>query len=171
MNPPLTLITSQTPDGDFRLILDEKDVALAAGFSDKTDLIKRLPAEYKNRKIKERSKHPYQKLIQAYYTGDKKALSKLPYRLHGTVFQKQLWQALAKVPYGKTLSYKELAEKAGVPKAVRATGGACGANRLILLIPCHRILKSDGRLGSYLYGSKIKKSLLDTEARHKTKKS
>lgn len=164
MSKNLFCVTTLTPDKDFHLILDENDIALASGFGSVTDLTKRLPSEYQNKPLVVKSRHPYKKLVKAYYAGDKKALSKMPYRTYGTIFQKQLWQTLAKVPYGKTLSYQELAIKAGMPKAIRAVGTACGANRLILLIPCHRILKSNGQIGNYLYGNDLKVSLLQHEA-------
>ena len=74
-----------------------------------------------------------------------------------------IWDVISAVPYGKTISYKTLAKASGNPAAIRAAGTVCGLNRLILLIPCHRVLKSDGSIGSYLYGPKIKESLLRHE--------
>ena len=70
---------------------------------------------------------------------------------------------LSDIPYGKTISYKELADLAGSPGGVRATGTACGKNKLVLLIPCYRVLRSDGAVGDYLYGAEIKESLLRHE--------
>lgn len=76
----------------------------------------------------------------------------LPLDLSGTPFQQAVWQALAQVPAGETVSYQELARRAGFPAAVRAAGTACGANRIAVLIPCHRARRGDGTPGGYAYG-------------------
>lgn len=87
----------------------------------------------------------------------------LPLDLRGTVFQIQVWEQLKTVEAGITLSYSELARQIGKPKAVRATASACGANKIALLIPCHRILRSDGGLGGYRWGTDRKRQLLERE--------
>ncbi|MEN8139867.1 MAG: methylated-DNA--[protein]-cysteine S-methyltransferase [Thermodesulfobacteriota bacterium] len=87
----------------------------------------------------------------------------LPILLVGSAFQQQVWQALTQVPYGKTASYLDIAKAIDNEKAVRAVAGACGANSLALLIPCHRIIGSDGRLGGYGGGVELKKRLLALE--------
>jgi methylated-DNA-[protein]-cysteine S-methyltransferase len=86
-------------------------------------------------------------------------------RLEGTPFQKKVWQALLVIPKGKTMSYKELAEKIGKPKAIRAVANAVGANPLPVGIPCHRVIRSDGSLGGYSGkgGMKTKRALLSKE--------
>jgi methylated-DNA-[protein]-cysteine S-methyltransferase len=101
--------------------------------------------------------------VRAYYKGDAAALDAIPRSQDGSDFQKRVWQAIGAIPYGSTLSYKQLAASSGNPAAIRAAGTICGLNRLILLVPCHRILKSDGSIGSYLYGPAIKTSLLRHE--------
>lgn len=83
--------------------------------------------------------------------------------LEGTDFQKSVWQALSKIPYGKTSSYKDIAKFIGNPKAVRAVGTAVGKNPFLIIIPCHRVIKKDGSLGGFAYGKKIKKKLLNIE--------
>ena len=83
--------------------------------------------------------------------------------LEGTDFQKSVWQALLKIPYGKTSSYKKIAHEIGNPKAVRAVGTAVGKNPFLIIIPCHRVIKSEGSLGGFAYGSQIKKKLLKIE--------
>lgn len=87
----------------------------------------------------------------------------IPLDVSGTEFQLAVWQALRAIPAGETRSYGELAEAAGYPKAVRAAGSANGANRVAVLIPCHRVIRSDGALGGYAYGSAIKGELLRRE--------
>lgn len=89
----------------------------------------------------------------------------LPLDIRGTAFQQRVWQALRKIPSGKTASYAEIAERIGSPKAVRAVGTACGANPVAILIPCHRVVKTDGALSGYHWGVAIKKELLAREAR------
>jgi methylated-DNA-[protein]-cysteine S-methyltransferase len=159
----LAAITKATPDGAFHIILDEDDVARASGFGLIGDLIRRLPVSLRATSVTQVKRHPYQKLVEAYYDGDKTALSKIPRTQDGSEFQRQVWKAISYIPYGETISYKALAEASGNVGAIRAAGTTCGINRLILLIPCHRVVKSNGDIGSYLYGSVIKESLLRHE--------
>lgn len=87
----------------------------------------------------------------------------LPLDLQGTAFQLQVWQALLQIPRGQTRSYSQLAETVGRPRAIRAVGTACGANPIPFLVPCHRVLRSDGSLGGYAFGLKMKQQLLERE--------
>lgn len=81
----------------------------------------------------------------------------------GTAFQKSVWKALLKIPYGKTSSYKKIANEIGNPKAVRAVGTAVGKNPFLIIVPCHRVIKKDGSLGGFAYGSDVKRTLLKIE--------
>lgn len=81
----------------------------------------------------------------------------------GTQFQKRVWKALVKVPWGKTLSYSELAKKAGNPKAIRAVASACARNPIAFVVPCHRVLHKGGGLGGYYWGLQMKQQLLERE--------
>ena len=83
--------------------------------------------------------------------------------MKGTAFQERVWQELRKIPAGETRSYAQIAAAAGKPKAVRAAGSANGANNVAALIPCHRVVRSDGSVGGYAYGSEIKSELLRRE--------
>ncbi|MEE1877172.1 bifunctional DNA-binding transcriptional regulator/O6-methylguanine-DNA methyltransferase Ada [Altererythrobacter litoralis] len=87
----------------------------------------------------------------------------IPLDVKGTAFQQRVWQELLRIPAGETRSYGELAAALGNPKASRAVGGANGANNIAVLIPCHRVIQSDGTLGGYAYGLKIKEELLSRE--------
>ncbi|MBJ3814360.1 bifunctional DNA-binding transcriptional regulator/O6-methylguanine-DNA methyltransferase Ada [Shimwellia pseudoproteus] len=89
----------------------------------------------------------------------------LPLDIQGTAFQCQVWQALQAIPPGKTASYQQIAAKIGHPRAVRAVAGACAANRLALVIPCHRVVRTTGALSGYRWGQALKRQLLDREAR------
>lgn len=87
----------------------------------------------------------------------------IPLDVQGTAFQQAVWQELRRIPAGETRSYAEIAAAAGKPGAVRAAGSANGANNVAVLIPCHRVIRSDGSLGGYAYGLEIKQRLLDKE--------
>ena len=86
-----------------------------------------------------------------------------PLDLGGTDFQKRVWQALRKIPVGRTKSYGEIAQAIGRPKAVRAVGGACGANPVPVLVPCHRVLAANGKIGGFSGGLERKRQLLSRE--------
>jgi len=88
----------------------------------------------------------------------------LPLDIRGTAFQQRVWQALREIPAGQTASYAEIARRIGAPKAVRAVAGACAANPLAVAIPCHRVVRNDGRLSGYRWGVERKRALLDREA-------
>ena len=87
----------------------------------------------------------------------------LPLDIRGTAFQARVWRALQKIPLGKTASYTEIAARLGQPKAVRAVAQACAANKLALVVPCHRVIRSDGELGGYRWGLERKRALLARE--------
>src|SRR3546814_14996858 len=83
----------------------------------------------------------------------------------GTAFQQAVWAALRAIPPGETRTYGQIAAAIGRPGAVRAAGTACGGNNLAVLIPCHRVLRSDGSLGGYAYGKQRKRAMLEREKR------
>ncbi|SEH17329.1 DNA-O6-methylguanine--protein-cysteine S-methyltransferase /Transcriptional regulator Ada [Sphingopyxis sp. YR583] len=89
----------------------------------------------------------------------------IPIDVKGTAFQEAVWRELRKIPAGETRSYADIAAAVGKPKAVRAAGSANGANNVAVLIPCHRVVRSDGTLGGYAYGLPIKEELLKREGR------
>jgi AraC family transcriptional regulator, regulatory protein of adaptative response / methylated-DNA-[protein]-cysteine methyltransferase len=88
----------------------------------------------------------------------------LPLDIQGTAFQHRVWQALQEIPCGETVSYGAIAQKLGQPKAVRAVAQACASNRLAVVIPCHRVVGSDGALKGYRWGRDRKRALLDRES-------
>lgn len=106
-------------------------------------------------------------MVQAIVAGDSrlKAGGPLPFALdmRGTDFQRTVWQALLHIPEGQTRSYAELARSLGVNGGDRAVGGANGANPLAIIVPCHRVIRSDGSLGGYAYGLPMKEALLRRE--------
>ena len=87
----------------------------------------------------------------------------LPLDPQGTAFQQRVWQALREIPEGSTASYTEVAQRIGVPKEAYAVGEACAANMIAVAIPCHRVVRKDGGLAGYRWGSKRKRALLERE--------
>lgn len=105
---------------------------------------------------------------QAVFVADKTVRSGLDERgetldLYGTAFQLRVWEALLKIPVGKTLRYGDIAVRIGVPEASRAVGGAVGANPVSVLIPCHRVLPATGGVGNYGWGPALKREMLERE--------
>ncbi len=90
----------------------------------------------------------------------------LPLDVSGTAFQQAIWKELQRIPPGETRTYAEIAAAVGKPKAVRAAGSANGANNVAVLIPCHRVIRTDGGLGGYAYGVARKEKLLETERKN-----
>lgn len=97
-----------------------------------------------------------------YFAGERQSFD-VPIWLLGTPFQRQVWQALCQIPYGQTISYKQLAQDIGKPLAYRACANANGQNPISLIVPCHRVIAADGGLGGYTGGLEIKKTLLAIE--------
>ena len=89
---------------------------------------------------------------------------KMPLDMRGTAFQQRVWKALQKIPAGKTCSYSDIAQRIGAPTASRAVAQACAANALAVVIPCHRVVRSDGGLSGYRWGVERKRVLLEREA-------
>ena len=105
------------------------------------------------------------KQLYEYFVGDRKEFV-LEFRLEGTSFQKKVWNQLMKIPYGKTISYKDIAVAIKNEKACRAVGSANGRNNIAVIIPCHRVIASDGTLGGYGGGLWKKEWLLDHERKN-----
>ena len=103
--------------------------------------------------------------LAEYFRGERQVFD-LPLAPHGTSFQLAVWDALAQVPYGQTVSYGELADQAGRPGCARAVGSAMAANPLAVVLPCHRVVGSDGRLTGFGGGLHRKRFLLELESPH-----
>lgn len=95
------------------------------------------------------------------------AKAALPLDIHGTAFQKRVWEFLRTIPQGEVVSYAEVAQGIGSPKAIRAAASACANNRISVLIPCHRVIRGTGELGGYRWGLTRKRALLDMERKNK----
>lgn len=115
------------------------------------------------------SETPFQRPIQQlkeYFSGKRKTFT-INLVSKGTPFQQQVWQALLSIPYGHTLSYGQIAQAIGKPKAVRAVGAANGQNPVSIIVPCHRVIGSNGKLVGYGGGLSIKEALLTHENHHR----
>ncbi len=102
--------------------------------------------------------------LQEYFDGQRKTFD-LPLAQEGTPFQQKVWQQLTAIPFGQTITYMQLAKALGDPKSIRAAGTANGKNKLWIIVPCHRVVGSDGKLVGYAGGLHRKKWLLDHEAK------
>ncbi|HKB87723.1 MAG TPA: methylated-DNA--[protein]-cysteine S-methyltransferase [Ignavibacteriaceae bacterium] len=100
--------------------------------------------------------------FEEYFKRERKKFD-IPLDITGTDFQINVWKELSKIPYGKVLSYKEIAEKVGGLNYVRAVGRANGRNPVPIIIPCHRVIETNGKLGGYSGGTGIKEKLLELE--------
>jgi AraC family transcriptional regulator of adaptative response/methylated-DNA-[protein]-cysteine methyltransferase len=107
---------------------------------------------------------PWAKTILKHLRGNQPRLN-LPLDVEATAFQRRVWEELRRIPYGSTRSYKDVARAIGQPRAVRAVARACATNPVSLVIPCHRVVRSDGALGGYRWGLERKQALLATETR------
>lgn len=106
--------------------------------------------------------------LTEYFEGQRKAFD-FPYKMQGTDFQKKVWKALCDIPYGETRSYKDIAIVVGSPKASRAVGMANNRNRLLFVVPCHRVIGANGSLVGYVGGLEMKTTLLELERKYKDK--
>lgn len=100
--------------------------------------------------------------LEEYFEGKRKIFD-MPIGLGGTDFQRRVWMEVANIPFGQTTTYMKIAQKLGNPAAIRAVGAAIGANPILVILPCHRILGSDGNLTGYASGLNKKKALLEME--------
>ena len=159
----LLFTTLATPIGNFNLIADEH-ILLGANLSTLKALKESLSADDAEREIKSVAKIPViTDLIIDYFDGDVTALNSIQVRQPGAPFSQAAWKAMKKVKPGSVISYADLAERAGSPAAVRAAGSACAKNAIVLVVPCHRIVKTGGTLGNYAYGLGKKEWLLRHE--------
>ena len=159
----LLITTSKTPLGNLNLIADEH-VLLGANLSSISALKSGLDLSDQSREIKVVKSIPIiSDLITDYFDGDISAINGISVRQPGATFSQAAWKAMRKVKAGSVITYADLADRAGSVAAVRAAGTACAKNAIMLVVPCHRIVKSGGALGNYAYGVNKKEWLLTHE--------
>ena len=174
-------MTSQQPDlvgievaspvgGILAVVTDSPGLTVVAlgltvpGLSKAQDVLARLSAAESARyRGQSRVASPVESALRRYFEGDVGALDTLPVEQPGGPFRQAAWAAMRGIAAGDRWAYSELAAAAGRPAAVRAAGTACATNRVPLLVPCHRVVRSDGSLGNYFYGTDVKQWLLRHE--------
>jgi methylated-DNA-[protein]-cysteine S-methyltransferase len=159
----LLIASRSTPIGTLNVIADG-ELLLGANLSSVKALKDGLYSLYKGSEFREVSKIPIiSDLISDYFDGDTSAINGIKVSQPGGTFSQSAWKSMRKVRPGKVISYAQLAENSGSPKAVRAAGSACAKNAIVLVVPCHRIVKTGGALGNYAYGISKKEWLLRHE--------
>jgi len=155
---------TRTPVGLLLLGATDRGVCAVVLGDSGTDLREALAAEFPRAERVEDPEglEPWLDAIRKHLEGENPKLD-LPVDVSGTEFQRAVWRALTEVPYGATRTYGEIARSIGRPGASRAVGRACGANRVALVIPCHRAVRKDGASGGYRWGPATKRALLDRE--------
>jgi len=155
--------STKTPIGTLHLLADEQ-VLLGASFGSFESVLSSLDAADSEKKV-DRVKRiaKISDLIDDYFAGDIEAINAIAVRQPGAAFSQAAWKAMRKIKAGKTISYADLADRAGSTAAVRAAGSACAKNAIVVVVPCHRIVKTGGALGNYAYGLDMKEWLLRHE--------
>lgn len=165
--PPetLTLDRLATPIGTALLVTDERGFLRAFNWTDyEPAMMSWIARHYPKAKLVEgRASPAVRTAFEAYFQGAAHALENVPWKASGTAFQLKVWEALCTIPAGETLSYARLAEKIGRPTAVRAVGLANGANPVAVVVPCHRVIGTNGSLTGYGGGLPRKRWLLGHE--------
>jgi methylated-DNA-[protein]-cysteine S-methyltransferase len=164
----LTLDRYPTPIGDLLLATDDAGIVRVVDLAgDEMWMTRHLQRQYGDGVSLQSGKAPaaVRRSLDDYFAGHLGALDEIQCQADGTPFQQQVWTALREIPAGKTLSYGALAERIGNPRAVRAVGLANGSNPIPIVIPCHRVIGSDGSLTGYGGGLERKRWLLAHEGR------
>ena len=155
--------TLKTPVGALSLISREH-ILIAAGFTSQDELLSSISKQDRQLESKKVSQIPIiSELVSDYFDGDLRALDGIKVDQEGEKFSQSAWRVMRKISPGRTLTYADLAKRAGSEDAVRAAGSACARNLIALVVPCHRIVKTGGALGNYAYGLKYKQWLLSHE--------
>lgn len=145
-------------------MLADDHVLLGANYSTFDSLVSSLDDEDVKKGIDRVKRIPViSDLVADYFDGDVEAINAISVRQPGAHFSQAAWKAMRKIKAGKVLSYADLAQRAGSPAAVRAAGTACAKNAIVVVVPCHRVVKTGGALGNYAYGLNAKEWLLRHE--------
>lgn len=155
-----TYDTFPTPLGDFSVALNASGAVAATAFGGLRALRARLGQG--QLELDHAKAAPVRREIDEYFAGRRRKFT-VKLAPAGTPFQQAIWQALRQIPYGQTVSYGAVAATAGKPAASRAVGRANATNPICLLIPCHRVIGSDGSLTGYAFGEDVKWALLELE--------
>lgn len=149
----------------YQSILENDLTNLLLTFSDEGLHTLNLNGNNENILFELSKENKYLTQLQEYFTGNRKQFN-LPLVLIGTPFQKKVWDHIQHIPYGKTQTYNDVAQGIGHSKSSRAVGNALHVNPIPIIIPCHRVIRSDGGLGGFGGGIDMKQKLLDFERQH-----
>ena len=156
--------TIPTPVGSLTYLYSKEKEVYAVFFETQAKHIETyLEKNFASYEVKALKSGAYDSLFKKYFKGDADALSQIPVAVTGTKAQIAIWNAVGKIKPGKVARYKDIAKQVGNEKAVRSVGSAIGANPVCLIVPCHRVLASDGSLGGYSAGLDKKEWLLKHE--------
>lgn len=161
--------TFDTPDGPFTLVVDEGGAVRAAGWSADVGSVLARAGIDTGLVVGKGLGSPDPRAMRAvaavrsFYEGDPAPLLDVPVHQDGTEFQQAVWEGLRRIPVGSTLTYGQLADSVGKPRAARAVGAACGRNAVALFVPCHRVVGVAGTLTGFAWGVETKRSLLRRE--------
>lgn len=157
--------TVDTPAGPFTTIVNAQDVVLASGWTaDLGELLPQVGPSLRPTEVEQRAELGHvTKAVRDYHAGQLQVIDDVEVLQRSGEFREHAWRVLRTVPAGKPVTYKEYAELAGRPSAVRAAAGACAYNAATLFVPCHRVLRTDGTIGGFRWGAKVKRWLLDHE--------
>ncbi len=159
-----TLQFVETPDGPFAILADDADRVLVSGWTDDTDaVLARLRPERRPTDIRP-GETPAAEAVRGYYGGDLAAIDSVAVSQWGTPLQLAGWEALRTIAVGTPLTYTGFAAALGSPSAVRAAASICARNAVALFVPCHRVLRGDGSMGGFAWGTHVKESLLARES-------
>lgn len=165
---------TETPIGQLLLVADADGNLRAIDWSDhEPRMLRLLERQYGKNGVELQpayNPHGLRDMIGHYFAGDVNAIDDVPVQTAGTPFQRAVWNELRTIPGGTAISYGKLAEQINRPKAVRAVGLANGSNPIGIVVPCHRVVGSDGSLTGYGGGLDRKRWLLDHELKHATRK-
>ncbi|MFM8693459.1 MAG: methylated-DNA--[protein]-cysteine S-methyltransferase, partial [Actinomycetota bacterium] len=145
-------------------LISREHILIASGFTSQDELLSSISKQDRQLESKKVSQIPIiSDLVSDYFDGNLRALDGIKVDQEGEKFSQSAWRVMRKIAPGRTLTYADLATRAGSEDAVRAAGSACARNLIALVIPCHRIVKTGGALGNYAYGLKYKQWLLSHE--------
>ncbi|MGY5318797.1 methylated-DNA--[protein]-cysteine S-methyltransferase [Neomicrococcus lactis] len=162
----LEIVTEEILGHPFHAVMLRPDNAVvASGFGDLGDLIARLSPQDQSLAQTEASEEAIERQwLREYASGNMDSLKKFSVQQTGSEFYQLCWQTLRDVAPGQPLSYSQFAQAAGRPSAIRAAASTCARNLVALIVPCHRVIRTDGSAGNYLFGTKIKEELLKFES-------
>ena len=165
---PFTRFTVNSPVGTWHALADldrGKPTVIAVTLGDADELFARLTADESARGSKpSKDAGGLAQLVRAYFGGNVNALDAIAVEQPGTPFKQSVLKAMRRIKPGSPASYAELAKRADHANAVRATASACATNRIPLIVPCHRVVRTGGAVGNYYYGAEVKRWLLQHEA-------